>query len=144
MPAKLVTIFWRDIPAQINAQSGRVREQRILPRPFQRAIERATRKADITTSDAYVRQWRREARPCGDDLLAEALAGAAELEQRYPQERLFALVANLGWEPGLGDVPIGLSADDETDDAIDDGIDDEDSEMEEAEFDTNTDTATGD
>lgn len=132
MPAKLVTIFWRDIPAQINAQSGRVREQRILPRPFQRAIERATRKADITTSDVYVRQWRREARPCGDDLLAEALAGAAELENQYPQERLFALVANLGWEPRSGEVPVGLSADDE--------IDDEDGETDEADVEADTPT----
>lgn len=103
VPAKLVTIFWRDIPAQINAQSGRTREQRILPRRFQRAIERATRKADITTSDEYVRQWRREATPCGSDLLAEALAGAAALEEAYPQQRLFALAANLGWEPKPGD-----------------------------------------
>ncbi len=99
MSAKLVTIYWRDIPAQVNAQSGRVREQRILPRRFHRAIERATRRADITTSDDYVRQWRREAVPCGDDLLAAALAGAASAEERYPQERLWALAANLGWEP---------------------------------------------
>jgi Virulence factor len=97
--AKLVTIYWRDIPAQVNAQRGRVREQRVLPRRFQRAIERATRKADITTADVYVRQWRREAVRCGDDLLAEALAGAAAVEARYPQERLAALAANLGWEP---------------------------------------------
>lgn len=102
MSAKLVTIYWRDIPAQVNAQKGRVREQRVLPRRFQRAIERATRKADITTADVYVRQWRREAVPCGDDLLAEALAGAADIEARFPPERLSALAANLGWEPDRG------------------------------------------
>ncbi len=125
MPAKLVTIFWRDIPAQINAQSGRVREQRVLPRRFHRAIERATRKADITTADVYVRQWRREARPCGDDLLAEALAGAAELEALYPQERLFRLAANLGWEPKEGDA-VSVSGDlvDDLDDDLDDGLED--------------------
>ena len=120
MPSKLVTIFWRDIPAQINAQSGRVREQRVLPRRFQRAIERATRKADITTADVYVRQWRRESRPCGDDLLTEALAGAAALEDAYPQERLFALAANLGWEPKEGEEPPVV------DDALDDEPDQDD------------------
>ena len=99
MSAKLVTIYWRDIPAQVNAQKGRIREQRVLPRRFQRAIERATRKADITTADVYVRQWRREAVPCGEDLLAEALAGAAAVEDAYAQERLWALAANLGWDP---------------------------------------------
>jgi hypothetical protein len=107
--AKLVIIFWRDIPAQVNAQAGRVREQRILPRRFQRAIERATRKADITTSDVYVRQWRRVAVACDDNLLAEAIAGAARVEEQYPQERLAALAANMGWErtePGAEIDPI--------------------------------------
>ena len=111
--AKLVTIYWRDIPAQVNAQRGRVREQRILPRRFQRAIERATRKADITTADVYVRQWRREAVPCSDDLAAEALAGARAIEESYPQERLWALAANLGWNPENHPTP-QTPTDDET------------------------------
>ena len=134
MSAKLVIIYWRDIPAQVNAQEGRVREQRVLPRRFQRAIERATRKADITTADVYVRQWRREAVPCGDDLLTEALAGAADVELRYPQERLWALAANLGWEPPPDEVPpVGHT--DNTDDADTDDADTDDADTDDADTD---------
>ena len=106
VPAQLVTIFWRDIPAQVNAQSGRTRQQAPLPRRFQRAIDRTARMSGITTANEYVKDWRRVSRPCGDDLAAMAAAEAARLDAAYPRGRLLALATNGGWErptdPGDG------------------------------------------
>ena len=69
---EVVVIYWRDIPAQVNAQRDRDRHQVLLPAQFQRAIDRAKRKAKIYTAQEDVAQWRRESRPCGDDLAEEA------------------------------------------------------------------------
>jgi hypothetical protein len=96
---QLVVIWWRDIPAQVNGQAGRTRHQVVLPRRFQRAIDRAAVVAGVTTAQDYVREWRREARPCGDDLAAEAAAEAARLDAAYDRDRLAALVAAGGREP---------------------------------------------
>ena len=49
--AEVVTIMWRDIPAQVNGQRGRERHQVALSAKFQRAIDRAKRKAGIVTAD---------------------------------------------------------------------------------------------
>jgi hypothetical protein len=96
---ELVVIYWRDLPAQVNAQRGRERQQVLLPPRFQRAIERAKRKARIVTAHADVAQWRRESRPCSPDLAAEAAAEAARLEAAYPTERLGAIAGAGGVEP---------------------------------------------
>jgi Virulence factor len=87
----VVVIYWRDIPAQVNAQLDRDRHQVLLPAQFQRAIDRAKRKAKIYTAQEDVAQWRRESRPCGDDLAAEAAAEAARLVEAYPTARLGAI-----------------------------------------------------
>ena len=47
MPAKLVTIYWRDIPAQVTAQAGRHREKALLDARFQHAIDRAATVATL-------------------------------------------------------------------------------------------------
>ena len=60
----LVTIYWRDIPAQVNGQSGRDRHQVVLSGKFQRAIDRAKRKADIYTAEQDIAQWRRVSATC--------------------------------------------------------------------------------
>ena len=85
---EIVVIYWRDIPAQVNAQCGRDRHQVLLPAPFQRAIDRAKRKAHIYTAQQDVAQWRRVSRPCSDDLAGEAEREAARLTAEYPTERL--------------------------------------------------------
>lgn len=85
--AEVVTIYWRDIPAQVNGQSGRERHQILLSAKFQRAVDRAKRKARISTAEQDVAQWRRDSRPCDDHVVA-AEATAAELEARYSKEHL--------------------------------------------------------
>ncbi len=95
-----MVICWRDIPAQVNAGSGPTKTQRILPRRFQRAIDRAAMVAGKTQASEYVGEWRREVRP-GDpaDPEGAALRAAAELETAFPKERLDEFVATGGWDP---------------------------------------------
>jgi len=95
---ELVVIYWRDIPAQVNAQEGRDRHQVVLGGKFQRAIDRAKRKAKIYTADEEVAQWRRESRSITGDLADEAQAAADAIEHEYRSERLGLLAYYGGWE----------------------------------------------
>ncbi len=103
MRNQLVVIYWRDIPAQVNAQVGRERHQVVLSGRFQRAIDRAAMKAGKKTAQDYVGEWRRVARPCGVDLADEAAAEAARLEVEYTKQRLFDLVDAGGLDSAAGD-----------------------------------------
>ena len=93
MTASLVVIWWRGIPAQVVAREGRRTHKVVLAVPFHEAIDRAAVRAGLAAADDYMAQWRREARPCRDDLEAEAGAEARRLEATYPAARLAALVA---------------------------------------------------
>ncbi|MEO8264873.1 MAG: virulence factor [Ilumatobacteraceae bacterium] len=95
---ELIVIYWRDIPAQVNAQEGRDRHQVVLGGKFQRAIDRAKRKAKIYTADEEVAQWRRESRPITGDLASEAKAAADAIEHEYRRDRLGLLAFYGGWE----------------------------------------------
>jgi Virulence factor len=95
---ELIVIYWRDIPAQVNAQEGRDRHQVILGAKFQRAVDRAKRKANIYTADEDIAQWRRESRPIEGDLEQEAKAAANAIEHEYRRDRLGLLAYYGGWE----------------------------------------------
>ncbi|MEZ5340393.1 MAG: virulence factor [Acidimicrobiales bacterium] len=92
MAAQLITIWWRDIPAQVNAQHGRSREKRILDDRFQVAIDRAAMVAGITTTDAYVQEWRRTTVPLTGDLVDAVDTEVARLDDVYDAARLKILV----------------------------------------------------
>ncbi len=82
--SEVVTIYWRDIPAQVNGQSGRERHQVLLPAKFQRAVDRAKRKAGIYTAEEDIAQWRRESVGCDDGShVAAAEAQALALDAEY-------------------------------------------------------------
>jgi Virulence factor len=100
---ELIVIYWRDIPAQVNAQAGRDRHQVVLGGKFQRAIDRAKRKAKIYTADEEVAQWRRESRPITGDLATEAQAAADAIEHEYRRDRLGLLAYYGGWEADVVD-----------------------------------------
>jgi Virulence factor len=85
--SEVVTIYWRDIPAQVNGQNGRERHQVLLSSKFQRAVDRAKRKAGIYTAEEDIAQWHRKGEPCDDHVLA-AEAQAAALEAEYSKEYL--------------------------------------------------------
>lgn len=95
--AKKTIIYWRDIPAQVLAQRGRVREKVHLSGRFQDAIDRAAMRAGKGSSDAYIAEWRRETSDCeGDDLQAIARSEAQRLESEYSDDRLLELIRGHG------------------------------------------------
>lgn len=101
--AQLVTIWWRDIPTQVNAQLGRDRFQAVLPRRFQRAVDEAAMAAGLTQASDYVAEWRRESEPwtggtTAAELQAAADAVAARFDAEYPRERLRGLAEQHGYE----------------------------------------------
>ena len=69
-----------------------------LPGRFQTAIDRAAMVAGKHTYDEYIEEWRRTARPCGQDVEGEAKAAAARIEQDFPNDRLFRIAANGGFD----------------------------------------------
>ena len=90
--AHLVTIYWRDIPAQVTAQRGRSREKALLDARFQDAIDRAAIVAGLTNTDSYLAEWRRVAARCNGDMAATVAAEVARLEDAYPGDRLARLL----------------------------------------------------
>ena len=101
--AHLITLFWRDIPAQVIAESGRGRNRQQakieLPRRFAIAIDAAAMRDGADSTDDYLAEWRRsEPVPCGDDLDAEAAKLAAKIEADYPAVRVRQLVEAGGFD----------------------------------------------
>ncbi len=94
--ASLIVISWRDIPAQVLAKRGRETVKVQLSARFQEAVDRAAMRAGKGSSDAYLADWRRVPRDCGEDLQAEAAAEAARLEARYSDEDLERVIRAKG------------------------------------------------
>ncbi len=96
MPS-LSIISWRDIPAQVIVKRGRETAKVQLSARFQEAVDRAAMRAGKGTSDAYLADWKRsDARPCGEDIQAEAAAEAARIEARFSDADLEALIRSKG------------------------------------------------
>lgn len=86
---KLITIYWRDIPAQVIGRKGRrTAVKKVLHPRFQRAIDRAAMRAGRGSSDAYLADWRRESQAAEGDLEQAVEARAAALESAFPPELL--------------------------------------------------------
>ncbi len=94
--AKLTTVFWRDIPAQVIAKERRETAKIVLSERFAEAIDKAAMRAKMAGTDAYLEEWRREVVNCGRDLQAVADAAAAALESQYDDPRLDLLISNGG------------------------------------------------
>lgn len=95
--ANLSIISWRDIPAQVVVRRGRETAKVQLSSRFQEAVDRAAMRAGRGSSDAYLADWRRsEARPCSDDIHAEAAAEAARIEARFSDLQLEELIRSKG------------------------------------------------
>jgi len=90
--AKLTTVYWRDIPAQVIAKERRDSAKVVLSERFAEAIDKAAMRAKMAGTDAYLEQWRREVVNCGRDLQAVVDEAAAELEKAYDDERLEILI----------------------------------------------------
>lgn len=94
--AELITVFWRDIPAQVIAKQGRKSVKRMLSQRFQEAVDRAAMRAGKGGSEAYIAEWRRQRVKCGSDLETAAVAEADRLEAAYTDERLTQLIRAKG------------------------------------------------
>jgi len=98
--AKLITVYWRDIPAQVIARKGRRTAKIVLGERFQIAIDRAAMRAGKGSSDQYLEDWRREAIPCVNGLEEAARVLAASLEAAFDDERLERMVKAGGIDLG--------------------------------------------
>ena len=107
---EVFVIMWRDIPAQVNAQAGRERKQVQLSDKFQRAIDRAKRKAHIYTADEDIAQWRRISLPLVGDLAEAAQREADRLDGEYSRERLGRLAFAGGYEADVDNSAITTAA----------------------------------
>lgn len=94
--AKLTTVYWRDIPAQVIAKERRDTAKIVLTERFAEAIDKAAMRSKMAGTDAYLEQWRRQVVNCGRDLQAAADEAAASLEQSYDDARLELMVNNGG------------------------------------------------
>ena len=99
--ANLITLYWRDIPAQVIAERGRGRKREQakieLPRRFSVAIDAAAMRGGVNSTDDYLSEWRRsEPEECNEDLEGEVAVRAAALGVEYTPEILRALVENGG------------------------------------------------
>ena len=100
---ELVTIYWRDIPAQVTATADGEKGSWLLEERFQVAIDRAAGVAGLTDADDYVLQWRRVTQPCTGDPEDAAKAEAERLQELYGRDRVRALVESGGIEPTSSD-----------------------------------------
>lgn len=97
----IVTIWWRDIPAQLTARSGADQHKVLLHARFQHAIDRAAAVAGLTSTHDYVQEWRSTAVPLGEgDVAAQLDQRCAEIEGEYPRRRLEGLVSTGGLDTG--------------------------------------------
>lgn len=97
--AQITIVYWRDIPAQVIAGSGRRGVKRALPERFEQAIDRCAMKVGARDSDAYLAEWRKAppVEVAGDDTAA-AEAEVARILRDYDAARIKALIDTDGWD----------------------------------------------
>ena len=90
-------VYWRDIPAQVIAGSGRKAAKLQLSERFEQAIDRAAMKSGAAGTDEYLAEWRK-APPyvVEGDQVDVAVSEAARIEADYDKTRLLALIDNDG------------------------------------------------
>ena len=96
--AKLISIYWRDIPAQVVGRQGRTNVKKELDPRFAKAIDRAAMRAGRGSSDAYLEDWRRVTEAVDGDLEALVADRVAALEARFDTDYLEAVVKAGGLE----------------------------------------------
>jgi hypothetical protein len=94
--AQLITVWWRDIPAQVIGKAGRQQAKVPLSPRFMVAIDRAAMRAGKGSSEDYLADWRRTTQPCEGDVQAATEALAAQLENTYSDDDLVALAKRKG------------------------------------------------
>ena len=101
--AKLITVYWRDIPSQVMVRVGRDTTKVMLSQRFQEAIDRAAMRAGKGSSDLYLAEWRRTTAGCSGDPQTAVGNEAERIEAAYDDARLEALVKAKGEDPAAGE-----------------------------------------
>ena len=91
--AKLISTYWRDIPALVIGRIGRDNFKKELDPRFAVAIDRAAMRAGKGSSDLYIAEWRRESvEVSAEDIEGQVARRVAELEAEFPEEYLEKVV----------------------------------------------------
>lgn len=90
--AKLITVYWRDIPAQVIARKGRESIKVPLSSRFQEAIDRAAMRAGRGSSDQYLEDWRRVSTNHTGSPQEAARAEAERLEAAFDDDLLEKMI----------------------------------------------------
>jgi hypothetical protein len=90
--AKMITVYWRDIPAQVIVKQGRESAKVRLSQRFQEAIDRAAMRAGKGSSDQYLEDWRRVSKTCSGPMEDQAKAQAEQLEAAFDDALLERMV----------------------------------------------------
>ena len=95
----VITVYWRDIPAQVIVGKGRRAAKIQLPERFEQAIDRCAMKVGAKEDDAYLAEWRKAGPTSvdGESEQAVAEAEATRLETEFVLDRIKTLIANDGW-----------------------------------------------
>ena len=101
---QVVTVYWRDIPAQVVAEKGRGRKRKQakieLHRRFALAIDEAAMRDGAESTDDYLADWRKgDPVECSDELEAEVRRVAERLEAEFDR-KLLAKLVNSGGRAG--------------------------------------------
>ena len=95
----VITVYWRDIPAQVIVGKGRRAAKIQLPERFEQAIDRCAMKVGAKEDNAYLAEWRKAGPTSvdGESDQAVAEAEATRLETEFDLDRIKTLIANDGW-----------------------------------------------
>lgn len=101
--ARLIIVSWRDIPFQVLGKRGRQVLKLQLSERFQQAVDRAAMRAGRGQSHAYLADWRRTERECGDEVEAEAAREVERIEATYSAADLERLIRAHGNDEAASD-----------------------------------------
>jgi len=91
--AKIICIYWRDIPAQVIARIGRkTLFKKLLAPRFAKAIDRAAMRAGRGSSDQYLEDWRRVSIQVDGDLQQLVDEKIKTFEAEFDEQYLESLV----------------------------------------------------
>ncbi len=98
---KMILLSWRDIPAQVIVQRGRVRDKVQCSQRFHEAIDRAAMRAGKGSSDAYMSEWRRKTSTLESDAELREIAEQeiSRFEAEFSDELLQQMIRNHGSMP---------------------------------------------
>jgi hypothetical protein len=95
---QVTVVYWRDIPAQVIAGTGRRASRAQLSERFEEAIDRCAMQVGARDTDAYLAEWRKgEPYDIEGDAEDVASGEAARLESEFSPATIRSLIANEGW-----------------------------------------------